>query len=267
MLIDKDTQVCISISSDPSNTGTKLHNACYRSQSLNFLYKAFQVTDLDAAISGVRALKIRGCSVSMPFKQQIIGLIDELDPLAQRVGAVNTVLNQGGHLLGYNTDASGAIKTIERLGLNINDEILILGAGGMARALIVAFQELKINKLNISSRDPERASKLADSFSIKCLEWNDAKKFAANVLVNATPIGMPGYPCGPIFIDDIIKDCHTIIDVVVDPSITALEEAAVEHKKKLVNGLELTKAQMMIQYEIYTGLQPPLDIIERALSE
>ena len=139
--LNKDTEVCISISSNPSNTGTTLHNACYEAQGLDFLYKAFQVTDLEAAVKGVRALNIRGCSVSMPFKQDIIAPIDDLDPLARRVGAVNTVLNDDGCLVGHNTDVSGAIKTIGSLSLGAEDKVLMLGAGGMARALVVAFQE------------------------------------------------------------------------------------------------------------------------------
>ena len=262
--LNKDTEVCISISSNPSNTGTTLHNACYEAQGLDFLYKAFQVTNLEAAVNGVRALNIRGCSVSMPFKQDIIALIDDLDPLARRVGAVNTVLNDDGCLVGHNTDVSGAIKTIGSLSLSSEDKVLILGAGGMARALVVAFQELGIDKVTVSSRNPNRASRLANEFSVACLDWDIARRSTADVLVNATPIGMPRFSKEPIFIDEVIKESHALIDVVVSQGVTALNSKAIKQNKVFISGLELTKAQMIDQYEIYTGVRPPLNIIEGA---
>lgn len=261
--LNKDTEICISISSNPSDVGTTLHNACYEAQGLDFVYKAFRVTDLEAAIKGVRALNIRGCSVSMPFKQDIIALLDSLEPLARRVGAVNTVLNDNGCLVGHNTDVSGAIKTIGSLGFSAEHNVLILGAGGMARALVVAFQELGMYKVTVSSRNLDRASSLAEEFSIAWLDWDIARRSKADVLVNATPIGMLGYPEGPIFIDNVIRESHALIDVVVSQSSTALNCRARRQEKVFLSGLELTKAQMIDQYKIYTGVHPPLHIIDK----
>ena len=260
--LNKNTQVCISISSNPSNTGTFLHNACYDAQGLDFIYKAFKVTDLEATIRGVRALNIRGCSVSMPFKQTIIKYLDEISPLVKQVKCVNTVLNDNGRLIGHNTDLMGVLKIIGNADIDANDSVLILGAGGMARALIVAFQKLGINKISISSRDPNRYLCLAKEFNISSLDWETARKSKADILVNATPIGMPGYPDDPIFNDDVIRDSHTLIDVVISDISTPFNEKAIQQGKTFISGLVLAKAQMIYQYEIYTGIKPPNNIIE-----
>jgi shikimate dehydrogenase len=265
MKMNKDTKVCISISSNPSNTGTTLHNACYQAQGLDFVYKSFRVTDLDGAIAGVRALGIRGCSVSMPFKQQVIPLLDGLDPIARRVGAVNTVLNDKGHLIGYNTDVLGAKKTIRSLGLNTGGKVLILGAGGMARALSVAFQELGFDEIKVSSRTLSRAMNVAEELAIGSLEWDKVSNTPADILVNATPIGMPGYIDGTTFTAKNVSNSTAVVDSVISQKHTALIHEAVNHKKLVLCGMDLTKAQMAEQYQIYTGFRPPLNIIDKVI--
>src|SRR3990172_6053257 len=107
MQIEKDTQLCISVAARPSNFGTTIHNAVFRKLGLNFIYTAFGITDIAGAVVGVRALGIRGCSVSMPFKEAVIPYLDALDPAARTIGAVNTVVNDSGRLTGYNTDIAG----------------------------------------------------------------------------------------------------------------------------------------------------------------
>lgn len=102
--INKDTQVCMSPAARPSNFGTRFHNYLYEALDLNYLYKAFSPTDLTQAISGVRGLGIRGCAISMPFKEACIPLVDELDASAQAIHSVNTIVNTNGHLKAYNTD-------------------------------------------------------------------------------------------------------------------------------------------------------------------
>jgi hypothetical protein len=102
--IGRDTQLCMSLSARPGNAGSRLHNALYEEMGLDFVYKSFSTTDLPAAIGGVRALSIRGCAVSMPFKEAVIPLIDALEPSAAVIESVNTIVNDGGVLTGYNTD-------------------------------------------------------------------------------------------------------------------------------------------------------------------
>ena len=158
--INKDTNLCISISSKPSNFGTTVHNAAYKELGLNYIYKAFGTKNLKGVIEGVRSLGIRGCSVSMPFKEDIIPYLDELDPLAESIGAVNTVLNTNGILKGFNTDVIAAIKSLEAIGLNKEDRVLLIGAGGVAKAILGALKMNGANDINITNRTDKRLEKL-----------------------------------------------------------------------------------------------------------
>ena len=102
--IDRETRLCMSLSGRPGHFGTRFHNHLYMQLGLNYVYKAFTTRDLVAAVSGIRALGIRGCGVSMPFKEACVALVDELDPSAKAIGAVNTIVNDDGRLKAYNTD-------------------------------------------------------------------------------------------------------------------------------------------------------------------
>lgn len=127
-----DATLCISVAKNPGKFGITVHNAAFRSLGLNFIYKTFSVTDIAGVITGVRALGIRGCSISMPFKESVIPHLDQLDPIAKKIGAVNTVVNKHGHLIGYNTDVIGAYESLKTLNASNNTSILLLGAGGVS---------------------------------------------------------------------------------------------------------------------------------------
>ena len=103
-MLSKDTQLCISMSGRPSNIGTRFHNRLYDELGLDFVYKAFSPVDLAQAVAGIRGLPIRGAAVSMPFKEQVIPMLDALDESANAIDSVNTIVNDDGVLTGYNTD-------------------------------------------------------------------------------------------------------------------------------------------------------------------
>src|SRR5215213_5514216 len=126
--LSKDTRLCISLAGRPSNIGTRFHNHLYDRLGLDFIYKAFTTTDIHAAIAGVRALGIRGCSVSMPFKEDVIP-------------PVNTIVNDDGHLTASNTDYLAVQRLIEEHALDSSDAVLIRGSGGMASAVGAAFRD------------------------------------------------------------------------------------------------------------------------------
>src|SRR4051812_30818547 len=112
--ITKDTTLCISLAGRPSNLGTRFHNRLYEELGLDFLYKAFSTTDLEGAIRGVRALGIRGCSVSMPFKEAVIPLVDRMEPAAEAIPSVNTVGDDDGGLTAANTDLEAVRRPLAR---------------------------------------------------------------------------------------------------------------------------------------------------------
>jgi shikimate dehydrogenase len=115
--LNKDTQLCMSLAARPGNFGTRFHNFLYRELSLNFIYKAFTTRDIGAAIGGVRALGIRGCAISMPFKETCIEYLDEMDASAAGIRSVNTIVNKDGSLKAYNTDYTAVFELIRSTGI------------------------------------------------------------------------------------------------------------------------------------------------------
>ena len=140
--MNKDTNICISIASQPSNFGAYFHNQAYKSLGMNWVYLPRQVTNIDelkSAISAVRSLDIKGCSVSMPFKEIVIDFIDEMDLSAKITGAVNTILNCDGVLKGFNTDMFGAKKVASNFSLS-KKQVLIVGAEEYQKQLSMPFR-------------------------------------------------------------------------------------------------------------------------------
>ena len=138
MLNKEKPEICISISSSPGTFGETVHNCAYKYHKLNYIYKAVKTENLKKTMFSIKGLGIKGCSVSMPFKEKVIKFLDKLDPLARRTGAVNTILNKNNKLIGFNTDVYGATKALHQLNLKSTNSILILGSGGGSRAIRVA---------------------------------------------------------------------------------------------------------------------------------
>ena len=190
--LSKDTRLCISLAARPSNIGTRFHNYLYDLLGLDFIYKAFTTTDIVAAIGGVRALGIRGCSVSMPFKQDVIPLVDRVEPSAQAINAVNTIVNDDGRLTASNTDYIAVERLIEEHGLDRSQSVLINGSGGMAQAVGAAFRDSGFRKGMVVARNTDTGAALA-----KQLGYDYAPEVgsrSADVIVNVTPMGMAGGP-------------------------------------------------------------------------
>ena len=139
--INKDTTICMSLAARPSNFGTRFHNYLYDALDLDYLYKAFTTRDLPAAIGGVRALGIRGCAISMPFKQQCIPLVDELDASAAAINSVNTIVNTDGYLKAYNTDYIAIAALLKQYQVSNQLSFVLLGSGGMAKAIACALKD------------------------------------------------------------------------------------------------------------------------------
>ncbi len=263
--INKDTIVCISIAAHPSNFGTTVHNAAYRALGLNFIYKAFQVSDIAGAITGVRALGIRGCSVTMPFKETVIQYLDVLDDTARATGAVNTIVNEEKYLTGYNTDSYGAKIILHTLDIGKNDQILLLGAGGVARAIKYALQQLKIKNVIISSRNRQNADKLILDTEYSTIPWSSRNETNIDILINATPVGMkPDINKMPVNLD-VLYHCRTVMDVVVSPAETMLIREAKKLKKNVVHGYEMSLHQAAAQFTLYTGINAPLDVMRESI--
>ena len=262
--LSKDTRVCISLAGRPSNIGTRFHNHLYEVLGLDFIYKAFTTTDIVAAIGGVRALGIRGCSVSMPFKEDVLDLVDDVEPSAQSLRSVNTIVNDGGRLIASNTDYLAVQQLIDEHGLRPQQTVLIRGSGGMASAVGAAFADRGFGAGVVVARNPAAGSALADR-----LGWDYLPEVAArtaDVLVNVTPIGMAGGPeeHEVAFDDATIGRAHTVFDVVALPSETPLIAAARAAGVDVITGAQVIALQAAEQFERYTGVRPSPEQIAEA---
>ncbi|CAN3130546.1 shikimate 5-dehydrogenase [Mycobacterium sp. smrl_JER01] len=266
--LNKDTTVCISLAGRPSNIGTRFHNHLYELLGLDFIYKAFTTTDIVAAIGGVRALGIRGCSISMPFKEDVLGLVDIVEPSAQAIESVNTIVNDvsvpGGRLTASNTDYLAVQQLIAAHGLKPGLPVAIRGSGGMAKAVGAAFVGAGFGTGVVVARNPEAGGALAERLGYTYTA--DIDTVAAPIIVNVTPIGMAGgaeehdLSFGPT----AIAAADTVFDVVALPSETPLVKAARQAGTRVITGAEVIALQAAEQFERYTGVRPSPEQIAEA---
>ena len=255
--------LCISVAQKPGKFGITVHNTGYQTLGLNYIYRAFAITDIKGTVGGIRSLGIRGCSVSMPFKEKVIPLLDRLDPLAKKIGAVNTIVNQNGRLIGYNTDVIAAQQSLQQLKIKNGNNIVIFGAGGVSRAILFALKNLKLRNITITNRTMSRGRKLAKEFNVDFVQWSKRENIDSDIIINATSIGMPPNISSSPISSHKIKNSKIVMDVVIPPK-TKLISIANKHQKITVDGLKLSLYQAFAQFKLYTGRNPPVQVMERA---
>lgn len=262
--LNKDTRLCISLAARPSNIGTRFHNYLYEQLGLDFIYKAFTTTDINAAIGGVRALGIRGCSVSMPFKEDVIALVDDVEQSARVINSVNTIVNENGYLTASNTDYLAVQRLIDDYALDPSGTVLIRGSGGMASAVGAAFRDNGFTSGTVVARNEETGAALADRLGYDyASEVGDRR---ASVLVNVTPVGMAAGPeeHEQAFDAAAITKASTVFDVVALPSETPLIVAARAAGIAVITGAEVIALQAAEQFERYTGVRPTAEQVAEA---
>ena len=230
-MINRDTQLCMSLAGRPGNFGTRFHNYLYEKLGLNFIYKAFTTQDIEAAVKGVRALGIRGCAVSMPFKESCMVFLDAIDPSARVIDSVNTIVNDNGHLTGFNTDYIAVKSLITSHQLDTSARVMIQGSGGMGKAVIAAFRGDGID-----------------------------------ILVNVTPIGMAGGKESEqlAFSEAMVARASVVFDVVALPPETPVIQLAQRLGKKTISGAEVIALQAVEQFVMYTGVRPDDALVAEA---
>ncbi|MEG3129342.1 shikimate 5-dehydrogenase [Pantoea cypripedii] len=263
-MINKDTKICMSLAARPTNFGTRFHNYLYDALDLDYLYKAFTTHDLAAAIGGVKALGIRGCAISMPFKQACIPLIDELDESARVINAVNTIVNTEGYLKGYNTDYIAITTLLEKYQVSNDLTFALKGSGGMAKAVACALKNLGFKQGYIIARDEDSGKELAEAYQY---EYRPAMAgLAPALLINATPVGMSGGPEADSlsFSADEVGTAEIVFDVVALPEQTPLIRYAQEKQKTVISGAEVFAIQAVEQFYLYTGVRPSDELFKKA---
>ncbi len=230
-------------------------NTAFRRETVNAVYLALQTTKVSDLLKLVHEIPIQGLSVTMPLKQEIMEHLEHTDPLSAKIGAVNTVVRQEGKLYGFNTDVAGIIGPIEkRLSLR-GAKVLVLGAGGAARAAVFGCRD-KGAEVFILNRTPETAQKLARQSGAKTIKKDAVAKTAFDVVINATPVGMAGQKGAPIL---EAKDLNTklVFDLVYNPLETPLLRMARQQNIPIITGIEMFVQQGARQFEIFTGKPAP----------
>jgi shikimate dehydrogenase len=250
-----------------------MQNAAFAAMGLNCAYIAFRVPagELKESIESLRSTNVAGFNVTIPHKVEVMKYLDELDATAKQAGAVNTVNNINGVLKGYNTDMHGFIEPLERRKVHFKDmTVLLLGAGGAARAIVAALAQEKVKKVVIANRDKKKAAELARmgaGMGLKCETANfaDANKLApkADMIVNATSLGLKDEP-SPIDSEHIKKGC-IVYDIVYRPVVTDLLEQAKLAGAEVVYGYEMLIEQGARAFEIWTGLPAPREAMKKNL--
>ncbi|HLE74730.1 MAG TPA: shikimate dehydrogenase [Candidatus Bathyarchaeia archaeon] len=277
MVISGKTRVCGVIGDPIEHTlSPAMHNAAFNHLKLDFVFLAFRVkaAELEDAMRGMRGLGIHGLNVTMPHKTAVIKYLDEVDSTVKFLGSVNTILNDDGRLLGFNTDGVGALRALRDNGVNLNGKkLLLLGAGGAAKAVAYALAK-EVGELCVLNRATEKAKELAealsrafgrkvvgDALSSSALQRNLRD---ADVLINATSVGMHPNINQSLVAPQWLKPDLTVMDIVYNPLETKLVKDAKAVGAQVVSGVEMLLYQGAASFEIWTGLSAPIEVMRKA---
>jgi len=278
-MVDGSTVLCGVIGNPVAHSmSPAMHNAAFESLGLNYVYLAFRVEDTDSALRGFRALGVRGVSVTIPHKLAVMKGLDHIDETARRIGAVNTITNENGRLLGTNTDGLGALRAVERKGAVEERRIVILGVGGTSRAIAFTLvTERKPKHLVLVGRKPKKTMDLADELrkcaacpiSVSDFDPNRLKQqiAEADIVINTTPIGMyPNTDESPVP-GDVFGGDHFVFDAIYNPMETLMLRRAREAGAQTMNGIPMFVGQGAEQFRLWTGVEPPTQIMTRVVEE
>lgn len=262
----RDTVLCISLAGRPGTFGVRFHNHLYDQLGLDCYYKAMTTQDLPAAVAGIRALGIRGCGVSMPFKEACMVLVDEVDPSAAAIESVNTLVNTEGCLKAYNTDYLAIRQLLEQHRVDPGTPFALRGSGGMAKAVACALRDAGFSQGLIVARNERAGRHLADLCGYR---WQaDLGDLCPPMLINATPIGMAGGAQVEhlAFPEAAIALAEHVMDVVAMPAQTPLIRYARALGKPVITGLEVIALQALEQFVLYTGIRPSAKQVAAAVA-
>jgi shikimate dehydrogenase len=265
-----NTQLCGIIGNPVEHSmSPAIHNAAFKELELNYVYLAFNVTDVEGAVRGMKAFNIRGFSVTMPHKLEVMKYLDEIDEVAQQIGAVNTIINDNGCLKGYNTDWTGFVRSLEAHTSIQNKRVVILGAGGVSRAITFGIKQRGGN-MTILNRaiEIEMAESLAKE--LEC-PWGDLSQFEsvidADIVINATSVGMPPLDDKTVIDPQHLRAEQIVFDAVYNPLETKFLREAKKRGCQVIQGYEMLLLQGVAQFELWTGESAPVELMRTILKD
>lgn len=247
-----------------------MHNAAFAELGLNNIYLPFPVLDLEAGISGLKALGVKGVSVTIPYKEAVISLLDSIENVAQQIGAVNTIeikeVDGQKFVYGSNTDWLGANRALaDKVDLQ-GAQVVLLGAGGSARAIGFGLQQRGAAVI-LCSRTVARGQALATDLGCRWCSLDEVGSLHGDVLINATSVGMqPAIDCSPVPAT-ILSRYQVVMDIVYAPLTTRLLRDAAAAGCQVINGLEMLLYQGAAQFELWTGKPAPVALMRQKLYE
>lgn len=280
MLVSGSTKV-FALFGDPvmHSFSPLMHNTAFKRLKLDSLYVPLLVRrdSLAEAVDAVRALNLGGVNITIPHKEKILSYLDEVDEEAREIGAVNTVVNRDGYLCGYNTDASGFLASLKSVSFDPKGKkVVIMGAGGAARAAAVALVFQGVSRIHIYDIDTKRGEILAQDLSragagtaVGVSDYGASFSEAlknADLLVDATPVGMyPNHKENPILMRDQLHPGLLVCDLVYNPPRTRLLEEAAATGCGVLNGVGMLVHQGALAFQLWTGRKAPVDSMQRAV--
>src|SRR6266404_3860032 len=248
-----------------------MHNRAFAELNLDFVYLPFEAQDLARffdrfILKATREIdwNLAGLSVTIPHKREVVSVLDEINETASKTGAVNTIVMKDDRLIGYNTDVQGAIEPLERVLPLAGARCAVIGAGGVARAVIYGLLE-RGARVQVFARSPEKARELVDSFSVSVSPIDALESSDAEIVINATPIGMHGHSQGSSPVTkDSLRERRVAYDLVYNPIETRFLTDAREGGCTTISGLDMLVAQAALQFELWTGQPASIEVMRSA---
>ncbi|MBZ0178619.1 MAG: shikimate dehydrogenase [Melioribacteraceae bacterium] len=258
-----------------------MHNISFELNDLKYVYLPFDIlqSNLEDAMKGMVALGIKGFNVTLPYKEKIIELLNEISEESTIIGAVNTIVNDNGKLIGYNTDVHGVLASLTPYKEEITDKtVTVIGAGGSARSTIFALiRNFKVKKINLVNRTAQKAESLRDYFAAKML-YKSIKSFElvppdlvdvfakSKLIINTTSVGMfPDIDDSPTTIAESFNNKQIVFDLIYNPLKTKFLKLAASKGAKTINGLTMFVEQGAKSFELWTGEEMPVDKIKTTI--
>jgi shikimate dehydrogenase len=280
-VISAKTQLCAVIGNPIGHSmSPAIHNAGYAAKGLDFVYVAFAVEDVKGALSGMRAFKgFRGMSVTIPHKTEVMTYCDEIADVDRSIGAINTVVHEDGNLIGFGTDGPAALKSLTDCGVDVDgSSVAVLGAGGAARAITFTLaRSTKLTEITLLDINEELLNGLSSDLKAGTgatvhgsLFTNDSLATAmakADIILHCTSVGMHPKEHASLVPPDLFRSGQVVFDIVYNPLETKLLKDAKAKGLKIIPGVEMFVNQAVLQFERFTGVDAPVEVMRNVVLE
>ena len=272
MKLSAKTKICLIIG-DPveHSLSPAMHNVGYEALGIDnhflFLGARVEAQDIKVVVQAMRKMGIHGLTCTIPHKETVIKFLDEIDETAKKIGAVNTILNKNGKLIGFNTDWLGVVIPLEKITALAGKKILVLGAGGAAKAVVYGLVK-KDAKVSIFNRTTKRAIELAKKFGCQSTDLKTKSEIGYfDIIINTTSVGMKPLEDKTPISTEFINKKQIVFDIVYVPFETKLLKEAKKKDATIIRGIEMLLHQGTAQFEIYTNHKAPEEVMRRVLYE